>query len=149
MIMLAILTVMAAGLCWARCRLVRVQVAGQSMQPTLNDGDVVLVRRARRHRPRPGQIVVAEVPPAPHRWDLLLPASRQVAGRSWMVKRVTALAGRQVPAPMEPGPAGYGLPPDTVFLMGDNPASRDSRHFGPCPADRLLGVVVCILHRSR
>ena len=46
-------------------------------------------------------------------------------------------------------PAGtYGcsrelqLAEDEYFLLGDNPgSSRDSRHYGPVPRERLLGAV--------
>lgn len=37
-----------------------VRVAGESMRPTLRPGDVLLVRR--RRVPRPGQVVVADLP---------------------------------------------------------------------------------------
>lgn len=40
------------------------------------------------------------------------------------------------------GASGFHLGPDEFFLLGDNPPySRDSRHYGAVPRDRILGVV--------
>ncbi len=44
---------------WARRHLVVVDVAGESMEPTLRSGDVLLARRVSPERITPGQIVVA------------------------------------------------------------------------------------------
>jgi signal peptidase I len=102
-----------------RSRYLTVAVTGTSMLPTLVAGDRVLVRRVRRRRLRLGQLVVA------HRPD---PDGRAVL----VVKRVGAVE----------------TPPGTVTLLGDNAAdSRDSRHWGPCPRDQVLGVVVTIFGR--
>jgi signal peptidase I len=111
-----------------RRRYVLVAVTGSSMLPTLAAGDRVMVRRVRPHRVRPGNVVVARTPGTGGD----APARQRVAGETWLVKRVTAV----------------GSPPGTVVLHGDNAArSRDSRHWGPVPADRVLGVVVTVFHR--
>jgi len=73
--------------------------------------------RVRPNRVRPGTVVVARPP-----FD----------GPTLLVKRVTAVDS----------------PPGTVVLHGDNAArSRDSRHWGPLPADRVLGIVVTVFPR--
>jgi signal peptidase I len=102
-----------------RSRYLTVAVTGTSMLPTLMAGDRVLVRRLRRGRLRLGQLVVANRPD---------PGGQTVL----VVKRVGAVE----------------TPPGTVTLLGDNTAnSRDSRHWGPCPRDQVLGVVVTIFDR--
>ena len=58
----------------------RVAVTGASMEPTVRDGDWLLVRRS-RGTPRIGEVVVAVDPREPERL---------------LVKRVTAIAGDQV-----------------------------------------------------
>jgi signal peptidase I len=138
----------AAALWWARRHLVRVVVVGQSMQPTLDPGDVVLVRRTAGRGLRPRRLVVAQTPSAPYRWHEPGGSPLQTASRTWMVKRIAALR--------LDGGSGQGDPdlrstlaPGTVYLVGDNPtASYDSRAVGPWPVDRLLGIVVCRLRRA-
>ncbi len=101
-------------------------VAGPSMQPTLWDGERVLVDvwSYRNRRPRIGEVVLVEGPDG-----------------TWLVKRMAALpAGTAAPDPRVWGesPAGRSL-----WLLGDNPASSaDSRRFGAVPADRVRGRVV-------
>ncbi len=63
----ALLRAMREGVAWMAGRRQRVRVVGRSMEPTLAEGEFVLVDRARQ--PRPGQIVVAH---HPHRNDLLV-----------------------------------------------------------------------------
>lgn len=73
--LLTVIALFAAALWWTQRRLVRVDVTGPSMLPTLNPGDVVLARRTTGRRLRPGRIVVAEAPP-----DASQPSTR-IAGR--------------------------------------------------------------------
>jgi nickel-type superoxide dismutase maturation protease len=100
----------------------RVAVAESSMQPALDPGDWLLVRRAMRPgrvlRLEPGQVVVARHPGQP---DLLL------------VKRA---------ARREPG--GW-------WLASDNPGAGavDSRAFGPVPPGLIEGRVLLRYHRGR
>ena len=123
------------------------------MEPTLSNGDLLLVSNPRRP-PRRGQIVVAEVP--------------EPNGPRWRVKRVVGLPGESLK--FEDGllfingthhsepylrglPAYLGL--DSIyfevddrhyFLLGDNRAhSDDSRSFGSISAARIAGMVACRL----
>ena len=96
----------------------RFRVEDESMRPTLEPGDYVLVNRwAYRFRtPAPGDLVVTVDPEVPTRF---------------LVKRVTE-ASR----------------PHEVRLLGDNEAmSRDSRTFGPVDLDRIVGKVWLRLKR--
>jgi signal peptidase I len=94
-------------------------VAGPSMEPTLRDGDRVIVdlRTYRRRLPRVGEIVLLEGPSgAP------------------MVKRVAERVA---------GTGGAGGEEIRFRVLGDNPGSSDdSRSFGPVPAQRLRGRIV-------
>lgn len=93
-------------------------VRDESMEPTLSEGDRLLVdpRAYLRAAPVAGELVAL--------WDPERPRSR-------LVKRVGA-------API-PG-ASAAVP--AVFLVGDNLAhSRDSRAFGPVPLTSLIGKV--------
>ncbi len=91
----------------------RVEVAGDSMTPTLEPGDRLLVLRlGHRWRLRPGDLVTLGAPPGPGR-----PAR--------LVKRVVDADGA------------------SVEVAGDNPvASTDSRTFGRLPARAVTGKVL-------
>lgn len=108
-----------------RNRLRLITVVGRSMAPTLQAGDRVLVRVTRR--PAAGDVIVFRIPTAG-------------LGLDWMIKRVTAVAGHQVP-PEISGPQTV-VPVGNLVVRGDNPESQDSRHFGFVPVDTVLGVVV-------
>jgi signal peptidase I len=117
-----------AGVLLARRRFVLVAVDGPSMLPALRPGDRVLVRRAPAGV-RPGQLVVARRPEFGRSWSDPVPPPERPR---WLIKRVHAVEG------------------DDLVLHGDNAAqSWDSRQLGPCPRDRVLGVVVRTFGRSR
>jgi len=130
------------------------EVAGPSMEPTLFDGDTLVV--ATRSTPEVGDIVTAEV-------------SDSRGDRS-VVKRVIGVAGDEVSyadcqlvrngQPIdEPfvhpdanlGSCGDGfsitvVPEGTVWLMGDNRArSSDSRVHGAFDLDQVIGVLLFTL----
>lgn len=105
---------------------VRITVRGNSMAPTLRDGQQLLARRLRRD-PRRHEVIVFRVPDPelPHR-----------------IKRVAVVAGDPVPdwlAPTLPGvlhvPAGF------VAVVGDNPRSQDSRQLGLVDCRDIVGAV--------
>ena len=120
---------------------------GPSMQPNLYRGDRVIAEKVsyRFHLPHRGDVVIAERP------------GNEVS----LIKRVVALPGETVEVrdghtfingqPIEePWVTNFGgpsypptlVPPDHVFILGDNRAnSRDSRAIGPVPIDTIKGHV--------
>jgi signal peptidase I len=118
---------------------------GPSMQPNLFIGYRVMTEKVSYllHSPKRGDIVVAERP----------------GGEKSLIKRVVALPGeiievrgghtfvngRQVSEPWVTHFGGPDLratlvPPDHVFLLGDNRGnSRDSRAIGPVPVASIKG----------
>lgn len=112
-------------------RWTRVTVRGNSMAPTLRDGQRLLARRLRRD-PRRGEVIVFAVPEG----------MRDPADPPCRIKRIAAVAGDPVPdwlAPALPGvpdvPAGH------VAVAGDNPRSQDSRQLGLVPCRDIVGTV--------
>ncbi|HXV76359.1 MAG TPA: nickel-type superoxide dismutase maturation protease [Candidatus Polarisedimenticolaceae bacterium] len=88
-------------------------VAGRSMEPSLRDGDRVIVDlwTYDRRPPRVGEVVLISAP--------------ETDG-AWIVKRVARRGAR-----------------GELWLLGDNPrSSLDSRQWGWLPADRVVGRVV-------
>ena len=131
---------LAGGVAVARRRLLVIEVVGDSMAPTYVHHDRLLVRRTRRLRP--GDVVIAHHQEGGRR-DLP-PGS---PGTSWLVKRLAAGPGDAVPASVAAAVGGTAavVPPGAVVLLGDSPASADSRRWGFVPADDVAGVVVARL----
>jgi signal peptidase I len=118
---------------------VLVHVTGQSMEPTLWEGDRVLVRRVRLEAVPSGGLVVFALPVLGPR-DTVEWTATTPGGPRWMVKRAAGVPGDALPEGHR-GPAT--VPPRTLFVLGDNPAvSTDSRRIGCVPASHLLGLVV-------
>jgi signal peptidase I len=146
-----LLCVAGIGLRWV---LVVVTVRGASMDPTLHNGDRILVRRTRLNRIRQGQIVVFRLPERARGQagaDPDRPAGEPVrSGRSlddrFMVKRAVAVPGGRVPGGLHPalaGQSGSRVPAECLVVVGDNAAeSFDSRNFGFVTPDLVLGVVL-------
>jgi signal peptidase I len=126
------------------------EVVGQSMEPTLHQGQYLFVDRMvyRFHEPQFGDIVAIQ-------W-----------GANGVVKRVIGLPGDQIkienghvyrngkqleePYIKEPAKDKYGpltVPKGTVFLLGDNRnESRDSRSFGPVPFGNIIGRADAVIY---
>jgi signal peptidase I len=118
----------------ARRHMAVVRVNGRSMLPSFRPGERVLIRRASVGDLAVGMVAVARAPVSPQRW---------------IVKRVAALPGDAVPESVRAAAGGLALVPiGTMVLLADNPAGRDSRHWGLVAADDLLGYVVTKLRRD-
>ncbi len=105
---------------WLVGRRRRIRVVGQSMSPTLADGEFVLIDTARR--PQVGELVVSRHPMG----------SIEADDRTLLViKRVSDFA------------AG-----GAVVLQSDNPdAGTDSRTWGPVAPELIVGTVTVVLDR--
>jgi signal peptidase I len=128
-----------------RRKIAVVTVRGLSMQPTLNAGDRLLIRRVSADRLRTGQIVVIE---RPHQDGASAgrPQNWPPAGHDWLIKRLAALPGEPTPALMLTAPAPDAqlmVPAGQLAVLGDNlPCSLDSRLLGYIAAERVLGVMI-------
>jgi signal peptidase I len=113
------------------------RVWGTSMDPTLKDGERVLVRR--RRKIAVGDVVVfrleQDVPLDPTRpsWD---------QEPTLWIKRVAAVAGDPVPSWLTaPGSGNPSVPPGKFVVIGDNAASVDSNKLGFVPIETVVGVL--------
>ncbi|WP_444964233.1 S26 family signal peptidase [Nocardiopsis sp. M1B1] len=134
---LAVLVPAAALLVWTRRRVFVTQVFGESMLPTLRQGDRMLaVRTGRDTVFFPRQLVVLSDPEAP-----VIRDERNRRRRNYLVKRVVAVAGEPLPEGVAGGPGT--VPEGCLVVLGDNPGrSHDSRDFGPVPVGSVLGTVL-------
>ena len=94
-------------------------VKGRSMEPTLHDGQIVLV----------GKQIPFFSSNALKRGDIII---FHQDGET-LVKRVSLVPG-------DPLPDGRTLPQGFFYVLGDNPPmSEDSRSFGPIAATQIVG----------
>jgi signal peptidase I len=121
-------------------------IPSPSMEPTLVEGDRVLVNRFvyRFDEPRRGDVVVFHPPIAPE--DDYIKRVVAVAGDTVEVRDGVLYVNsepQQEPFLKEKMDSVYEqelVPEDHVFVMGDNRnSSGDSRVFGPVEIDSLLG----------
>jgi signal peptidase I len=153
---LVVLVVLVAAVCisarMVRRRFAVVTVSGPSMEPTLNSGDRVLIRRATSGGLRTGQIVVVVTPVPGEAAADQLPHWPPVQS-GWIIKRVAATAGEPAPVAMLTTlkwSAEPIVPPGKLAVLGDNLArSLDSRHLGYVPAERVLGIAIRSLPARR
>ncbi|WP_405426718.1 S26 family signal peptidase [Micromonospora sp. NBC_00617] len=133
----AALVVAVAGALVARRRFLVVNVAGDSMVPSLVHGDRLLVRRT--HRLRAGDIVVAH-----HQEGGQRVVAAGSPASAWLVKRIAALPGDTVPQAVVPavGDLVRHVPAGMAVLLGDHPDSVDSRRWGFVPLRDIEGVMV-------
>jgi len=127
----------------------RYRVEGPSMQPTLDDGQILVLNR------------LAYTVASPTRGDITVLHVSSFSSQD-LIKRIVGLPGETVEirnqqvlingtvlemtrdldcTACEPGV--WLLGPREYFLLGDHrAASRDSRAFGPVPASALIGKVI-------
>jgi signal peptidase I len=128
----------------------RVRVDGFSMNPTLKDGEFVLVNRLayRLGEPERGDIVVFHYPPDPSQ-DLIkrvigLPGDniRIEDGQVWVNE--TLVAEPYIAAsPLYRG--DWRIPAGNLFVLGDNRNdSSDSHSWGMLPLENVIGKAVLV-----
>ncbi len=147
-----VVILMTAAFGFAQGWFMAFEVNSESMYPTINPGDCLLVDTRQPFVPQVGDIVAVKNPEDPV---------------SWLCKRIVALPNDQVrfikcrfyrngqlqsPIVFLPGDQiddtgnlTLQLGSDEYFVMGDNQAdSHDSRDFGPVRASNLIGRVTSI-----
>ncbi len=126
----------------ARRRWLLVTVRGNSMSPTLRNGERILARRLRGRMVRSSDIVVFQTPRRNGATSDTNPA--------WRVKRVAAVAGDALPGWLADGGRELrSVPPGHVAVAGDNPHSEDSRQLGFIPLVTVVGFIPSARVRGR
>ncbi len=121
------------------------QVLGQSMEPTLQSSQRVVIEKVtyRFHGPRRGDIVVVN---SEAQSDMLIKRVIGLPGETIEVKDGRVYINGDLleePWTVKPSRGHYGpqaIPPLHVFLLGDNRgASNDSRSLGAVPIEDIVG----------
>jgi signal peptidase I len=115
-------------------------VRSASMEPTLRVGDRICAVRRPWRRIAGGDVVIARV------------SGTTAGSEREVVKRVAWTRGEEGRAPRPRLLSGRQAHDDRpqLFVVGDNAAvSRDSRHYGPIAADRLVALAVCVVWPPR
>jgi signal peptidase I len=124
----------AATMAWARRRFLLITVKGNSMAPTYRNGERVIVRRGGYAA---GEVVMLRAPDRPG------------LGVDWMIKRVAATSGDDVPADLAE-PAGVAVvPAGRLLVRSDATHGLDSRQLGLIYDRDVIGVVLRSRRSSR
>jgi signal peptidase I len=117
-------------------------VRSNSMSPTLESGDKVLImRRWYRRLLKKGRIILV------HPFEIQN-NENNVTDRGLYVKRLVALPGEHYELIDNFNRRSTWLiPDDHVFVLGDFSASYDSRYWGPVPIRNVVGVVIAVFPR--
>ena len=145
-----LLLVSALALVGASLLVEPMRVTSESMSPSYDDGDEVLVAKigARSHRPRRGDVIVLRAPPA---GELMIKRVAALGGeRVGIADGVLVVDGRRIEEPYveraRVDGAFFGpvrVPEDSVWVLGDARAgSTDSRTFGAVPVEAIVGRVM-------
>ena len=128
-------------------------VQGESMEPTLQNGEHLLVNKAIYdfETPKPGQIIVFH-PPLPTKRDFIKRVIALGGQRFAMVNGIVYINGVAQPENFLPlsyrGVANFPptlVPQGDVWVLGDNRNnSEDSRYFGPVPLKSIRGQAIII-----
>ncbi len=140
-------TVVVATIIFLAVNLVtaRIRVEGSSMEPSLHDGELVVVNRLayRWGAPERGDIVVFHFPLDPDRRFIKrvigLPGEHVVIGDGQVTVDGVRLDEPYIAA--APRYSGdWEIRPGQVFVLGDNRNnSSDSQAWGPVPLDQMIG----------
>jgi signal peptidase I len=125
------------------------QVSGPSMSPHVSSGEFVVINTLayRFHTPARGDIVTFRhdgvTPELYIKRVIGIPGDRIRIDRGVVYVNGARLAEPYVQFPDARSEAEITVPPDDVYVLGDNRAvSEDSRAFGPVPEDELTGKAV-------
>ena len=156
--LLSPLSVLIAGFFLLRIGFLVVTIRGESMYPTLQHGDRILVlRRWLAGNPHKGQVVVFALAAGPEEQKLSVDLQEAcyikrvvaVAGETFSAKlSANALAEIEIAARRRPAQTAsqvesWQIPSKHLFVCGENEEqSIDSRMWGPLPLSNVLGMMV-------
>lgn len=145
-------TVLIAGLLFLAVNLItaRIRVEGNSMEPSLHDGEFVVVSRLsyRWGEPQRGDIVVFHFPLDPGRRFI-----KRVIGEQGDIVQIRSgdvfVNGEQLNEPYIAASPHYSgewrIGEGQVFVLGDNRNnSSDSQNWGMLPSDQIIGKAVLV-----
>ena len=124
----------------------RIRVDGSSMEPTLHNGEFIVVNKLayRFGNPQTGDVIVFHFPRDPEQEYI-----KRVIGlpgdQVEIVDRLVFLNGSPIQepyiaAPPNYGPASWSVPEGSLFVLGDNRNnSSDSRTWGTVPLEYVVG----------
>ncbi len=128
----------------------RIRVDGQSMLPTLNTGEFVIVNKLayRIGSPSYGDIIVFHFPRDPEQEYIKrvigLPGDRVVIAQKQVQVNGTLLDEPYIAAPPL-YEADWTVPENSLFVLGDNRNnSSDSHNWGPVPLEYVVGKALFI-----
>jgi len=128
----------------------RIRVDGFSMEPTLQNGEFVIVNKLAYQFgvPSTGDVIVFHYPRDPEQEYI-----KRVIGLAGDKIRITngqvLVNGESIPEPYIAAPPRYesewDVPPDSLFVLGDNRNnSSDSHNWGPVPMKNVIGKALLI-----
>lgn len=129
-------------------------VDGLSMEPSIHDRELVLLKRyASSTNPQRGDVAAVQYPGDPKNKKYIkrvigMPGDKVTINNSKIYINNTPLQESYIPFGVRTEPDGeWQLTSNEYFLMGDNrPGSNDSRYFGPIEKRFFLGKAVTIIY---
>ena len=127
------------------------RIEGQSMEPTLHDGQFLIVDKIsyRLGQVQRGDIIIFDAPPSPGK-DFIKRVIGLPGETVELRQGVVHINGQPLDEPYVFFPVTRSWGPQTVgegvyFVMGDNrPSSNDSRMWGMLPGSEIIGrALVC------
>lgn len=129
----------------------RIRVESISMQPTLYDGDFVIVNKLayKLGDPSRGDVIIFRYPPDPDREPYIkriigLPGDQVRIADGMVYVNEVPLQEPYISAP--PNYSGsWSVPEDSLFMLGDNRNhSSDSHSWGMVPLENVLGKALVV-----
>ena len=128
----------------------RIRVDGFSMEPTLHNGEFVIVNKLayKLGEPRRGDVIVFKYPRDPQQEYIKrvigLPGDEVIISGGFVYVNGTALDEPYIAA--QPAyHSTWEVPEDSLFVLGDNRNnSSDSHAWGPLPASDVIGKAVVV-----
>lgn len=129
----------------------RIRIESISMQPTLYEGDFVMVNKLayKIGSPERGDVIIFHYPPDPDR-EPYIKRVIGLPGDNVQVQNGTVYINDEpVQEPYISAPPAYTgewtIPEDTVFVLGDNRNhSSDSHNWGTVPIENVIGKALVV-----